>query len=98
VGTIDDARAKLIAGQPAREDARLADDVLRHGQIEEGRELVARNFSYACAIAHELDLLTRPPRPIPTRGPPRRRRERIGVGDIRCHLTRRQMLRGWRVR
>ena len=75
MATIDDARARLVAGQAARlrADARLADELLRRGKIDEARELVARNFSYANAIWHELDLLTRPPREPPIRGKSPRR-------------------------
>ena len=72
---IDDARARLVAGQAARlrDDARLADELLQRGRIEEARELVARNAGYANAIWHELDLVTRPVPPIPIRGTSRRR-------------------------
>jgi hypothetical protein len=75
MATIDDARARLVAGQAAqlRDDARRADELLRRGKVDEARELVARNFSYACAIAHELDLLTRPPREPPIRAKTRSR-------------------------
>jgi hypothetical protein len=75
MATIDDARARLVAGQAARlrDDARRADELLRRGKIDEARELVARNFSYACAIAHELELLTRPPREPVVRGTSRSR-------------------------
>ena len=49
MATIDDARARLVAGQAARlrDDARLADDLLRRGKIDEAREVLARNVSYA---------------------------------------------------
>jgi hypothetical protein len=75
MATIDDARARLVAGQAARlrNEARQADQCLRRGQISEARELVARNAAYANAIWHELDLLTRPPRPPAFRGKSRRR-------------------------
>jgi hypothetical protein len=75
MATIDDARARLVAGQAARlrDDARLADELLRRGKIDEAREVVSRNAAYARAIWHELDLLTRPPREIPIRGKSRRR-------------------------
>jgi hypothetical protein len=63
MATIEDDRARLIAGQAARlrDDARRADELIRRGKIDEARELVARNTQYANAIWHELDLLTRPP-------------------------------------
>lgn len=75
MATIDDARARLVAGQAARlrDDARLADELFRRGKIEEAREVVSRNVAYAHTIWHELDLLTRPPREIPIRGKSRRR-------------------------
>lgn len=70
MATIDDARARLVAGQAARlrDDARLADELLRRGRIDEARELVNRNRLYANAIWHELELLTRPVPRIPIRG------------------------------
>lgn len=70
MATIDDGRAQLLVAQAARlrDDARLADELLRRGKIEEAHALVARNVGYAQAIWHELDLLTRPPQPIPMRG------------------------------
>lgn len=60
----DHARAQLLAGQALalKEDARKASELLRSGQVEQARDLVERNFQYATAIWHELDLLTRPPR------------------------------------
>lgn len=75
MATIDDARARLVAGQAARlrDDARLADDLLRRGKIEEARELVSRNAACARAIWHELDLLTRPSREPVVRGKSRGR-------------------------
>jgi hypothetical protein len=70
VATIDDACARLVAGQAVqlRDDARLADELLRRGKIEEAPEVVARNVTYARVIWHELDLLTRPPREPVMRG------------------------------
>jgi hypothetical protein len=70
MATIDDGRAQLLAGQAARlrDETAKADELLRQGKIDEARELVARNASYARAIWHELDLLTRPPPEIPMRG------------------------------
>jgi hypothetical protein len=70
MATIDDARARLVAGQAAqlRDDARLADELLRLGKIDGARALVSRNVAYARAIWHELDLLIRPPQEIPIRG------------------------------
>jgi hypothetical protein len=75
MATIDDARARLVAGQAAqlRDDARRADELLRRGKIDEARALLTRNFSYANAIWHELDLLTRPPPQIRSRGKSRGR-------------------------
>ena len=72
---IDDGRAKLIAGQAERlrNDARRADEYLSCGRIDEAHALVRQNVSYANAIWHELDLLTRPPREIPIRGKSRGR-------------------------
>lgn len=70
MATIDDARAKLVAGQAERlrNDARKASELLRLGRIEEARELLEINAQYAHTIWHELDLLTRPPREVPIRG------------------------------
>jgi hypothetical protein len=75
MATIDDARARLVAGQAARlrDDAREADELLRRGRIDEARALVQRNRQYANAIWHELDLLVQPPREIPIRGKSRTR-------------------------
>ena len=75
MATIDDARARLVAGQAARlrDDARLADELLRRGKIDEAHALVTRNVAYANAIWHELDLMTRPPPAIPIRGKSRGR-------------------------
>ena len=75
MATIDDARARLVAGQGERlrNDARQADELLRQGKVDEARVLVQRNVQYANTIWHELDLLTRPPREIPIRGKSRRR-------------------------
>jgi hypothetical protein len=74
MATIDDDRAQLLAGQAARlrDETRQADELLRLGKIDEARVLVARNVTYARAIWHELDLLTRPPREVPIRGKSRR--------------------------
>ena len=57
MAAIDDGRAKLVTGQAEqlRDDARRADELLRRGKVEEARAPVAWNFSYACAIAHELE-------------------------------------------
>lgn len=70
MATIDDARARLVAGQAARfrDDARLADELLQRGRIDEARALVARNAGYAKAIWHELELLMQPPLEVPARG------------------------------
>jgi hypothetical protein len=75
MATIPDDRAQLVAGQARalKEDARRAGELLRCGKIDEATELVASNFRYACAIAAELDLLTRPPRETPIRGKSRTR-------------------------
>jgi hypothetical protein len=45
MATIDDARARLVAGQAAqlRDNARLPDELLRQGKVEEARVLLANN-------------------------------------------------------
>lgn len=75
MATIDDARARLVAGQAERlrNDARKASELLRLGKIEEAREFLEINAQYAHTIWHELWLLTQPPREIPIRGKSRRR-------------------------
>ena len=75
MATINDERAHLVAGQAERlrNDARKADELLRIGNVEEARELVARNVQYANAIWHELHLLTQPPKEVPIRGKSRGR-------------------------
>lgn len=62
MATIDDGRAQLFAGQAQqlKEDTRRAGEALRCGRLEEAAQLVANIFLYSCAVACELDYLTKP--------------------------------------
>lgn len=75
VAYIDDGRAQLLAGQAERlrNDAVRACDLLQRGAISEVAELLERMRVYGNTIWHELDLLTRPPRPPVIRGKSRGR-------------------------
>ena len=75
MATLDDGRARQLAGQAERlrNDARRAADYLGRGMVDEALALVRENASYAHVIWHELHLLTEPQRDIPIRGKSRRR-------------------------
>jgi hypothetical protein len=75
MATIDDDRAKLLAGQARRmrNDIQHAAELLRHGDTDEATRLLDTASGYANFVAAWLEDIASPPRDVPMRGKSRRR-------------------------